>query len=418
MYALTPYPITPIGNFIGVVLALLPLISQMRKLSLAVWGYAIWIAVCNFQNFVNTVIWHDNVNVVVPVWCDIATKLQIGASVGPSACALAISIRLYKITRLRGFSETDKQRRKIMIYELLLVVGLPVVIMALFIIVQPTRFEIDEEFGCGPDIYSYVGYIIHFGPVLIASLGCVILAPLTLHALLLHRKEMSDFLSSSRDITHSKYTRLMVIACLDTLFNLPVSITLIITDILQGKSNGLNYPFISWKNVHDGAGGNLPGLSLSTIVQVPASAWSTDPWAVFTIKWNEWLYVFHTILFFGVFGTTPEMREHCRSAFWFVPERLGYKRPRASKVPVETVSDVVFNSNPGQQVGNRPTANRRRGSLSFLETTIDTGASRSGAVIASSDLESGVTTNDTGAHRIDNTTATVEGDESQVGGGV
>ncbi len=51
MYALTPYPITPIGNFIGVVLALLPLISQIRKLSLAVWGYALWIAVDNFQMF-------------------------------------------------------------------------------------------------------------------------------------------------------------------------------------------------------------------------------------------------------------------------------------------------------------------------------------------------------------------------------
>ncbi len=61
MYALTPYPITPIGNFVGVVLALLPLISQIRKLSLAVWGYALWIAVNNFQTFVNTIIWHDNV---------------------------------------------------------------------------------------------------------------------------------------------------------------------------------------------------------------------------------------------------------------------------------------------------------------------------------------------------------------------
>ncbi len=77
MYALTPYPITPIGNFIGVILALLPLISQIRKLSLAVWGYSLWIAVECFQTFVNTIIWHDNVNVVVPVWCDIGENLCI-----------------------------------------------------------------------------------------------------------------------------------------------------------------------------------------------------------------------------------------------------------------------------------------------------------------------------------------------------
>ncbi len=127
MYALTPYPITPIGNFIGVVLALLPLISQIRKISLAVWGYAIWIAVDCFQTFVNTIIWHDGVNVVVPVWCDIGenvhiryesysleetvSKLQVGASIGTRACALAICIRLYKITRLRGSTETAEHVR-------------------------------------------------------------------------------------------------------------------------------------------------------------------------------------------------------------------------------------------------------------------------------------------------------------------
>ncbi len=279
-----------------------------------------------------------------------------------------------------------------MIYELLLIVGLPVLIMALCllfhvpllthiikfvktdIIVQPTRFEIDEESGCAFDIYSYVGYIIYYAPSAISSLGCVILArefphgddsnnlttfdrpALTLRTFLRHRKEMSEFLSSSRDITHSKYRRLMVIACLDTLFNLPVFFITIITSILEGQGSTLNYPYISWKNVHDGAGGNLPGLSLSSIQQVPASAWSTDPWNVFIVKWNEWFYVLHAVIFFSVFGTTPEMRQHYRTAFWFIPERLGYKRPRLSEV--EAVSDVAFNLNPGQQVGNRPTANR------------------------------------------------------------
>ncbi len=165
MSSLTPYPITPIGNFIGVVLALLPLISQIRKLSFAVWGYAIWIAVICFQNFVDTIIWHDNVNIVIPVWCDIGenlrsryeshwpvvtvTKLQVGAGVGTRACALANCIRLYKITRLRGSIETAgqvrlwmyvialadifplAQRRKIMVYELSLLLGPPVLIMAL-----------------------------------------------------------------------------------------------------------------------------------------------------------------------------------------------------------------------------------------------------------------------------------------------
>ncbi len=68
--------VTPIGNFIGVVLALLPLISQVRKLSLAVWGYAIWIAIYDFTMFVNTIVWNNSVIIVAPVWCDIGKILH------------------------------------------------------------------------------------------------------------------------------------------------------------------------------------------------------------------------------------------------------------------------------------------------------------------------------------------------------
>ncbi len=48
--------------------------------------------------------------------------------------------------------------------------------MKIAVIVQPTRFEIDEESGCASDTYSYVGYIISYGPQLTSSVGCVILA--------------------------------------------------------------------------------------------------------------------------------------------------------------------------------------------------------------------------------------------------
>jgi len=81
---------------------------------------------------VNTIIWHNDVNVEAPVWCDIVTKLQVGAPVGTSACAFVICIKLYKITRLRASIEvTKEQRRRAMIYELLLIIGLPLLVMAL-----------------------------------------------------------------------------------------------------------------------------------------------------------------------------------------------------------------------------------------------------------------------------------------------
>ena len=73
------------------------------------------------------------------------------------------------------------------------------------------------------------------------------------------------------------------------------------------------------------------------------------------IKRDEWLYVLHAIMFFCVFGTTPEMRSYYRSAFWFILERLGYKRRANSEM--ETISDVVSNFNPAQQARDRHGAN-------------------------------------------------------------
>ncbi|KLO07064.1 STE3-domain-containing protein [Schizopora paradoxa] len=350
MNGLTPYPIIPIGNFIGVILALLPLVSQTRKLSVAVWAYAILIAIYCFQMFVNSIIWHNNVNIVVPVWCDIVTKIQVGVSIGTRTCALVICMELFKITRDIGLAETitKEQKRRALIVHICMIVGFPLLTMGLSVIVQPVRFEINEESGCTGTSYSYVGYIIDYVPILVPSLGCVVLAPFTLRVFLRRRKEMNEFLSTNRsENEYDKYYRLVFIACLDTFFNVPVLLTEIIMSVTLGKESSYNYPYISWKNVHDGVGGNFPGATLSTILQVPASVWSRSKWVMFTVKWDEWIFVFHATIFFVAFGTTPEMRKHYQSVFWFIPERLGYKRKQASQT--ETISDVAFNSNPNPQ---------------------------------------------------------------------
>ena len=109
--------------------------------------------------------------------------------------------------------------------------------------------------------------------------------------------------------------------------------------------------------MHDGAGGLIPGATLGSISQDPVSEWSLDKWTIFTVKWDEWVYVFHAIAFFCTFGTTPEMRSYYRAAFWFIPERLGYKRKQVVS-ETATVSNVAFNSNPGWNAANRQVVNR------------------------------------------------------------
>ena len=155
---------------------------------------------------------------------------------------------------------------------------------------------------------------------------------------------MQEFFSSGQDITRNRYNRLMMVACLDTLFNVPVLVTIVVTQISKGSDSSLNYPYISWKNVHEGVGGQLPGYSLSSILQTPASLWSMDKWDVFNVKWDEWVYVLHAVIFFGVFGTTPEMQHFYQSVLFFIPKRCGYKKHCVPKQSSGAISEIAFDS--------------------------------------------------------------------------
>jgi len=160
-------------------------------------------------------------------------------AIGTRTCAFVVCVRLHRITRIRNSSnEASKgQRWRVAIYELLLILVLPIIVMALFIVVLPFRLQILQEEGCTAPSYSYISYIIFYSPELMISIGCAILAPLTLTAFLLHRKEMNEYFTarSSEDITRNKYKRLMVVASLDTIFNLPVLMVVLITSALSGN---------------------------------------------------------------------------------------------------------------------------------------------------------------------------------------
>ncbi len=51
-----------------------------------------------------------------------------------------------------------------------------VLIHKIAITVQPLRFDILEELGCVNTVYSYAGYVIYYGPAVVTSLGCAVLA--------------------------------------------------------------------------------------------------------------------------------------------------------------------------------------------------------------------------------------------------
>jgi len=94
--------------------------------------YALLLAMINITHFVNFIIWHDNVEVVAPIWCDIVTKIQLGVPLGIRACTLVLCLQLFNISRMRKFVSTGSrsERRRELALDLFLTLGLPLVDMA------------------------------------------------------------------------------------------------------------------------------------------------------------------------------------------------------------------------------------------------------------------------------------------------
>jgi pheromone a factor receptor len=55
-----------------------------------------------------------------------ATRIQVALNAALPACSLCINRRLYKIASMKAVVITDTQRRRTLIYDLLIGVGIPI----------------------------------------------------------------------------------------------------------------------------------------------------------------------------------------------------------------------------------------------------------------------------------------------------
>jgi len=127
----------------------------------------------------------------------------------------------------------------------------------------------------------------------------------------------------------------------------------------------------SWGFVND--------RSLNVILKVSAQEWGTNIWLVFAVKCTEWMYVLDAILFFSIFGTTPQAMRRYRSATLYILEKIGLQK----KKPSMAASDIMFSSNP--QVPHRQPV--RRETLSFLDSSNNSGGHFTVSVLSASLIE-------------------------------
>jgi pheromone a factor receptor len=105
----------------------------------------IWTGLGCLIQFVNSLVWNKNTTNRAPVYCDIcksldalclehtltvhhstATRVQVALNVAIPACSLCINRRLYKIATVKDVMITRADKRRAVIQDLLIGVGLPI----------------------------------------------------------------------------------------------------------------------------------------------------------------------------------------------------------------------------------------------------------------------------------------------------
>jgi len=335
-----PNQVFAVFAFLSFVLVSIPLPWHLEAWNTGTCLFILWTGTGSLILSINAIIWDGNTVNWAPVWCDITTKWMTGLSVALPAASLCINRRLYNIASIRTVTITSSDRRRAILIDLAIGLGIPALFMALHYIVQGHRFDIIEDVGCRPFIYNTPpAYPLVYVPPLVIGLTSGVYSVLTIRAFYLRSVEIKAVMSTNTTITFNRYFRLMALATADLLFTIPFSAYIVYANLKFGKVA----PWISWDDTHSG---------FSRIDQIPAHFWRSDPAAQFALEFTRWAVVICGFVFFMFFGFADEAFRNYRKAYACVTSRFGAKGASTStgvqdslgsqNLPVQSIPVFVF----------------------------------------------------------------------------
>ncbi|KDQ23635.1 B mating type pheromone receptor [Pleurotus ostreatus PC15] len=241
----------PVAAFIAAFLVLIPFPWHWRARNIATCAMMIWLFIVNFIYGVNSLIFANTFRVKAVIWCDIATKIIVGASYALPLCTMCICKYLEAVSsnRKAAFDHSDKRRR--IIFESIMCFGVPMVFMALHYIVQGHRFDIFEGFGCQATVFiSLPAVLLIWFPQLLFSVLTLIYAALALHHFIRRRITFAAHLQNSNSaLTPNRYLRLIAMSITEMLYGSALTSL----NLYNNTLNGLR-TYKSWEDVHFGFG--------------------------------------------------------------------------------------------------------------------------------------------------------------------
>nr|GAT42473.1 fungal pheromone STE3G-protein-coupled receptor [Mycena chlorophos] len=340
------------------VLSTLPHHWEMRPGSFATLSIIAWLAIHNLIDGIKAVLWAktaESLGLAANIWCDIATKIMLGCSIGLPGCCLCIARRLYRIT-----SGNDVGERKLndWIIDIWLCWGMPFLVMALHIIVQSHRFDILEPFGCQPTIYfSWPALVIITLPVTICGCVSAIYSTGTFYALCKRHRSVrmriayhstlsvgrkGNGVNLPRRAMHfATFIRLLIANLLVGTVTAGFIITSMFID-LDSNQGGEMLVWDNWADVHYGFG---------AIYSFDLAEYRGIELAELWLFWACW--PIGSTIFFLIFGLGKDIRREWRERMqrliaWFhrrsssTQTKAGVASVEAGEQEQSTVQDSVF----------------------------------------------------------------------------
>lgn len=138
--------------------------------------------------------------------------------------------------------------------------------------------------------------------------------------------------SLGADLNESYFFRMFALGCFDSFITLPIAITSLATSIMQ-EGPLFNF-YQGWALIHSDW---EPAFFSKSI-------WSTEKMAVFSVYWDEWIHPFFALVFFALFGLTPEARKGYRRLFRILRRPFGASQ---RDITEEDLPDFVFKCEGG-----------------------------------------------------------------------
>ncbi|OJT14439.1 Pheromone B alpha 3 receptor [Trametes pubescens] len=354
-------------SLLGFVLVCIPLYWHLEAWNVGCVMYIFWIGTQSLFQFINAVVWRDNAINWAPAWCDITTHFSIGTSIAVCCASLVINRRLYHIANITTVSMTQTDKRRNIITDLLIGMGIPVLSIVLYWFYQGHRFDILEGVGCVEEYpNSFLAYLLFITWPIVIGLVSGTYCILTLRAFFRRRRDFSALIASNSNLTFNRYFRLMGLAAIEVLCTVPLATYNLVVDATQPI-----YPYRGLADLHFG---------FSRVNQKSAVSWRASPAVVSAMDFKRWNVIACALVFFCFFGLAEEARKHYRLALTSVAKRVGIT--------------TLGGSSGFTATGSRGAASKGMGGSSFGRVTIPTFVQRNTRARASMDsFSDGLSTN-------------------------